>query len=90
MVTEVYAQENLSQEIFIRRFVNTDKNNLVWHRDKNDRVMTVLECGDWYFQFDNNQPIKLSKGDTIQIQKMIYHRLIKESGDLIIKIVESK
>lgn len=88
----VNTYNDLQQENhFVRTFrEDVPEDELVWHRDHEDRMMTVLECGEWYFQFDNELPKKLSVGDTIEIKKMIYHRLIKESGRLIIKIVESK
>ena len=44
---------------------NTDSHELVWHRDKADRIVTVLEGNGWFFQMDNNIPIELEEGDAV-------------------------
>ena len=74
----------------IRTFeTSTDSHELVWHRDKADRVITVLEGQGWFFQMDNNVPYELKEGDTFDIPKMQYHRLYKVgSNNLIIEIKE--
>jgi quercetin dioxygenase-like cupin family protein len=61
---------------------------LVWHRDKNNRTVTILEGEGWKFQRDNELPISLSKGDTLEIEAYSYHRIIKGNTDLKIKIEE--
>ena len=50
--------------------------------------MRVIEVGDWYLQKDNILPAKLKVDDEFIIWEMEYHRLIKESGHLIIEITE--
>ncbi len=70
---------------------NTDSHELVWHRDKADRVITVLEGNGWFFQMDNNIPFELEEGDVLTIPKMEYHRLYKAgSNNLVIEIEEPK
>jgi quercetin dioxygenase-like cupin family protein len=64
------------------------KEHLVWHRDRNDRTVTILEGEGWKFQRDNELPISLSKGDTLEIEAYSYHRIIKGNTDLKIKIEE--
>jgi quercetin dioxygenase-like cupin family protein len=71
----------------IKEDVDTDE--LVWHRDRKDRVVEILESNGWEFQYDNGLPFSLEKGQSIVIPKEIYHRVIKGSGDLVIKIIES-
>ena len=66
-----------------------DKKELVWHRDKKDRVVEVIQSDGWEFQMDNQLPIVLEKGKKIEIPKEVYHRVIKGDGDLIIKIIET-
>jgi hypothetical protein len=58
---------------------------LVWHRDREDRVITPLHSTDWKFQFDNTPPQKILEG-SLFIPKETYHRLIKGSGDLKLKV----
>ena len=66
-----------------------DPNDLVWHRDKSDRMVEVLNGNNWYFQFENNLPFKLEISDIINIPKMIYHRIYKKgNNDLILRIKE--
>ena len=61
---------------------------LVWHRDKRDRKVTVLESGDWKFQMDDQEPVILKQGDVFRIPKMVYHRIIKGENDLVLRIKE--
>lgn len=57
---------------------------LKWHYDEEDRQITVLNENDWQFQFDNQLPIKID--GTFKIKRGIYHRLIKGTSKLILKI----
>ena len=68
---------------------NTDSHELVWHRDKSDRVITVLEGKGWMFQMDNGIPHELEEGDVLNISEMEYHRIYKAgSTNLVIEIEE--
>lgn len=60
------------------------QDQLVWHRDREDRTIEVVGDTDWQFQFDNKLPQPLKSG--IFIPKGVYHRIIKGSTDLKIKI----
>ena len=59
---------------------------LVWHKDDEDRNIEILEGKDWKFQFDNELPLSLVKGDRILITKHRIHRIHKGTTDLKIKI----
>lgn len=63
-----------------------DEEDLVWHRDRRDREVTVLEPTDWEFQLEDSIPQQLK--ETIFIPKDTYHRLIKGTGDLDLRILE--
>lgn len=77
--------EKIENGIYIRKFYeNTDSNEFKWHRDAEDRIITCDEKTDWLFQRDNELPIPFD--DKILINKEIYHRLIKGTGDLTLKI----
>ena len=70
----------------IREFTNdTPSFEFVWHRDKEDRIVQALHDTDWKFQLDNDIPRLLAK-DKLFIPKETYHRLIKGTGDLVVKI----
>jgi len=74
---------------FIRHFDDSLKNNeLIWHRDKKNRQITVLNGDDWKFQYDNSLPFVLNIGDIICVPAEIYHRLIKGTTALSLKIEE--
>lgn len=73
--------------LIVRTFSqNIDEDELVWHRDREDREVTVLKETDWQFQFDNEIPQVLK--DVIFIPKNTYHRLIKGTGELNVHIIE--
>ena len=73
----------------IREFLDdVDDGELVWHRDKQTREVTVLEGTGWCLQLDNQLPKQLERGKLYKIPKMEYHRLIKGTGKLVVKIWE--
>jgi hypothetical protein len=83
---EMPFDENMIDENnFIRKFYqHTDSGELVWHRDREDRIVEAMHDTDWLVQIDNQLPKKF-EGE-IHIPKGVYHRLIKGTGDLEIKL----
>ena len=67
---------------------DVDPMELVWHQDKEDREIEVLEGEGWMFQRDNELPLELKKGDNIFIKELEIHRILKGTTDLKIKINE--
>jgi hypothetical protein len=65
-----------------------DDHELKWHFDERDRKVKVVKSNGWLLQMDNGLPTQLNEGDIITIPKGVYHRVIKGSGDLIVKIKE--
>jgi quercetin dioxygenase-like cupin family protein len=65
-----------------------DPTHLKWHRDKEARTVEVLEGKGWQFQIDNELPLELEKGDIIFIPKREWHRVLKGSTKLKVKIYE--
>lgn len=79
--------ERRKDNLIVRTFSqDIDEEELVWHRDREDRQVTILEETDWQFQFDNELPQVLK--DVIFIPKNTYHRLIKGTGELNVHIEE--
>ena len=64
---------------------NSPSFEFVWHRDKEDRVVEAMHDTDWLFQLDNQVPQRLTE-NKLFIPKETYHRLIKGTGDLVVKI----
>ena len=86
----VYNQEDLGKNKFRRVFTeNVDSEELVWHRDREDREVFVESSNGWMLQMDNELPQVLQEGQKYFIPKETYHRIFKGSGDLKIVIDES-
>jgi hypothetical protein len=81
-----YNDIETSQFIYREFTQDIPEDELVWHRDRRDRRVTVLNETDWQFQFDDEIPQLLK--DTIFIPKSRYHRVIKGTGNLHIQIEE--
>jgi hypothetical protein len=67
---------------------SVNEEDLIWHRDKKDRTLIVLEGFGWQLQLDNEEPKDLLEGHSYSIDKMEYHRIIKGTGDLVVRIYE--
>lgn len=79
-------ENNISYRVFTQ---STPEEEFVWHRDQEDRSINLLqEETDWMFQYDNELPIKITSGSTLFVPKDMYHRLIKGTGDLHLKITK--
>ena len=83
-----FTQEKQGKYI-IREFSHLqDDSAFKWHRDEQNRKVTVLEGKGWKFQFDEQIPIPLHLGTIVEIPKLVVHRIIKGETDLKIKILE--
>ena len=79
-------KEEIKEGYIIREFLHsTPSFEFVWHRDKEDRVIQATHDTDWLFQLDNDIPRQF-QNNKLFIPKETYHRLIKGSGDLVLKI----
>ena len=65
---------------------DVDPMELIWHTDKEDRIVEILEGEGWQFQRDDELPFDMLKGDRILIPEGQIHRVIKGKTDLIINI----
>lgn len=75
--------------LLIREFSkDVDSSELVWHRDKEDRLVVVKEGTGWMLQAENKLPESLSEGSIHFIPRNTYHRIIKGSTSLVIEIEE--
>ena len=84
---ETPYQELRTFDTILRKFKeDIHEDELVWHRDRNDRQVEVVGTTDWQFQFEDSIPQQLQ--DSIFIPKDTYHRLIKGTGNLDIRILE--
>ena len=82
-----YKETKISDNTFIREFnQNTDSEEFVWHRDRESRIIESIGDTDWMIQLDDKLPMKIE--GKISIPMGVYHRLIKGTGDLKIKLIK--
>lgn len=79
-----YTQSETESDIIRVFSEDVQEFELVWHRDKEDRIVTPLHKTDWKFQLDNDIPRIIEK--EIFIPKETYHRLIKGTNNLKVRI----
>lgn len=83
-----FEETQISEDTYIREFSqSSDVNEFMWHRDDEDRVIVTIEPTDWKIQLENKLPQSL--GSTVFIEQGEWHRLIKGTGNLKIKVVKS-
>ena len=83
-----FKETKLSDNTFIREFKqNTDSGELCWHRDREDRIIESIGETDWLIQIDNELPKEINK--EVFIPMGVYHRLIKGTSDLKIKLIKN-
>lgn len=69
----------------IRKFsCEVESHELKWHRDEEARVVVPVNENDWLFQRDNSLPEPIS--GEISIAKGEWHRVIKGTTDLVVRI----
>ena len=82
-----FKETKISDNTFIREFSqDTDSGEMTWHRDRESRIIESIDDTDWMIQLDNQLPKKI-EGE-ILIPMGVYHRLIKGTGDLKIKLIK--
>jgi hypothetical protein len=85
MSYNVPYKEEYSEGWYERVFKNdVETGELVWHRDREDRIVEAIEPTDWMFQRENELPIKIE--GQIFIPMGQWHRTIKGTGDLKIRV----
>jgi hypothetical protein len=83
-----FQETKLDNNVFIREFKqNTDSGDYQWHRDREDRIIESIGETDWQIQLDDELP-KVIQGEVF-IPMGVYHRVIKGTGDLKIKLIKN-
>ena len=83
-----YKDIEITDKYIIREFnENIDPIELMWHRDNENRTVEILGETDWKIQLDNQLPTSMNQ--PIYIPRHLYHRVIKETGNLLLKIHKS-
>ncbi len=85
--TKPYVETIIDRNIRIRHFDPRYGDHLFkWHWDDEDRWIEATSETDWKFQFDDELPESLEPNKIIMIPKGVYHRLIKGTHILSLKI----
>jgi hypothetical protein len=83
-----YTDIEVTDKYIIREFnENIDPIELMWHRDNENRTVEILGETNWKLQLDNQLPTSMN--EPIYIPRHIYHRVIKGTGNLLLKIHKS-
>ena len=84
-----YVEHKLNNGKILRTF-NKDvlTEELVWHRDKKNRIVEVVEGEGWEIQFDDKLPEPLVKGKEYVIPAYTFHRIKRGITDLVVTIEE--
>jgi hypothetical protein len=86
---EIFKEKKINNFLFERYFdKNIDENELVWHRDKELRIIIPICENDWSFQTDNELPISLEENKPIIIEAEKFHRILKGTTDLSLEIIK--
>lgn len=84
-----FNEVDLKGGLFLRVFKEgVDSEEMIWHRDREDRRVAILESNGWLLQMDNGVPVEMKPQDSFTIPKNTWHRVIKGKGDL--KIIVEK
>ena len=88
MVTVLpFKEEKIKDNIFVRTFsADVDEMDLIWHTDKENRFIKVLEGNGWQFQYDEELPFEMTDGLGFPVMKGQIHRVIKGLGPLKIEL----
>ena len=82
-----FEEQQIDSQLFIREFsADVDEMELIWHTDREDRIVNVVEGNGGKFQFDEQLPFEMIDGIDIVIPKGVIHRVIKGKGPLKIKV----
>lgn len=85
MVEYPFEEREKSSSHSVRVFKSdTDQDELKWHRDREDRIVEAVGNTDWMIQLDNELPKPIE--GLVKIPKGVWHRVIKGSGDLTVRI----
>lgn len=83
-----YKDIEVTNEYIIREFDdNIDPIELLWHRDNEDRTIEIIGKTDWKLQLENQLPTSINQ--PIRIPRHEWHRVIKGTGTLKLKIHKS-
>jgi hypothetical protein len=83
-----YIDIETTDKYIIREFnENIDPIELMWHRDDENRTVEIIGETNWKIQLEDQLPTSINQ--PIFIPKHEWHRVIKGTGNLKLKIHKS-
>ena len=83
-----YKDLEVTDQYIIREFSDSvDPIELLWHRDNEDRTIEIVGKTDWAIQLEDKLPTSLN--NRIFIARHEWHRVIKGTGKLLLKVYKS-
>ena len=84
-----YLDNVINSNIFLRTFEsNVPEEEMVWHRDEKDRIVSVMIGDGWELQLENSLPVAMKQGDQFLIPAKTYHRIKRGATKLTVRIEE--
>lgn len=84
----IWQEVELEPDTVLRTFgEDIDPIELKWHRDDEGRTVVAVDNSDWKIQLENKLPMDITT--PIFIERGEWHRLIKGTGKLVVKIIKS-
>jgi hypothetical protein len=83
-MTKPYKEEFIDGWFYRTFTEETAKSEMVWHRDREDRLVEAVVPTDWLIQMEDSLQVPI-KGQ-IFVPMGAWHRAIKGSGELKIRI----
>jgi len=81
-----YSKDNR----LIREFSkDVESGELVWHQDREDREIIIIEGTGWKLQMDNEIPKDMKPGNKYYIPKYTFHRIWKGDSNLVLEIIKN-
>lgn len=86
-----FSEKKVGNKLFLREFrEDVDSEELIWHQDREDRKVKVIEANGWKLQMDNELPILLEEGTIYNIPAYEFHRVIKGEGTLKVLVEKNE
>ena len=85
-----FKEIKITENKVVRIFNSEDTTNdeLVWHKDREDREVYVEQSKDWHLQLENQVTVKLEAGQTHFIPAYNWHRLLMGKDLLVVEILK--
>jgi hypothetical protein len=82
----IYSDTEIDNYVMRTFRQDSDSEDLTWHRDAEDRIISSIKETDWMIQVEDQLPEMIA--NSIEIKSGVWHRLIKGTGDLTLKIIK--